>query len=125
MTIKTVSSFTKLEDLGRIQLSKSFFMRDFLYSEIANWYGVPNFPDHPDIAIRTGKELCQQLLEPLQEKFGRIAIRSAYRSPSVNQLGNEKGHNCANNEKTLRVIFGTIPIQKVMGQRRVLSFHHF
>lgn len=28
-TIKKVSSITKLEDLGRIQLSKSFFMRDF------------------------------------------------------------------------------------------------
>ncbi len=65
-------------------------MRDFLYSEIANWYGVPNIPDHPNIAIRTGTELCQQLLEPLQDKFGRIAIRSAYRSPSVNQLGKEK-----------------------------------
>ncbi len=52
MTIKKVSSIAKLEDLGRIQLSKSFFMRDFLYSEIANWYGVPNFPDHPEIAIR-------------------------------------------------------------------------
>ena len=99
MTIKKVTSITKLEDLGRIQLSKSFFMRDFLYSEIANWYGVPNFPDHPDIAILTGTELCQQLLEPLQYKFGRIAIRSAYRSLSVNQLGNEKGHNCASNEK--------------------------
>ncbi|WP_257223106.1 MULTISPECIES: hypothetical protein [unclassified Acinetobacter] len=59
-------------------------MRDFLYSEIANWYGVPNVPDHPDIAIRTGSKLCEELLEPLQEKFGRIAIRSAYRSPSVN-----------------------------------------
>ena len=65
-------------------------MRDFLYSEIANWYGVPNFPDHPEKAIYTGTQLCKQLLEPLQEKFGRIAIRSAYRSPQVNQLGNEK-----------------------------------
>ena len=74
-------------------------MRDFLYSEIANWYGVPNFPDHPEKAIYTGTQLCEQLLEPLQDKFGRIAIRSAYRSPSVNQLGNEKGHNCASNEK--------------------------
>ncbi len=44
MTFKKVSSIAKLEDLGRIQLSKSFFMRYFLYSEIANWYGVPNFP---------------------------------------------------------------------------------
>ena len=99
MTIKKTSSIVKLEDFGRIQLSKSFFMRDFLYSEIANWYGVPNFPDHPEKTIYTGTQLCEQLLEPLQEKFGRIAIRSAYRSPSVNQLGNEKGHNCASNEK--------------------------
>jgi len=29
MTIKKVSSITKLEDLERTQLSKSFFMRDF------------------------------------------------------------------------------------------------
>ena len=78
MTIKKVSSIAKLEDLGRIQLSKSFFMRDFLYSEIANWYGVPNLPDHPDITICTGKSLCEELLEPLQDKFGRIAIRPQY-----------------------------------------------
>ena len=62
MTIKKTSSITKLEDLGRAQLSKSFFMRDFLYSEIANWYGIPNFPDHPEIAIRTGSRLCEELL---------------------------------------------------------------
>lgn len=99
MIMKKISSITKLEDLGRSQLSKSFFMREFLYSEIANWYGVSNFPDHPDIAIQNGKQLCEQLLEPLQNKFGRIVIRSAYRSPTVNQLGNEKGHNCATNEK--------------------------
>lgn len=97
--MKRLSSLTKLEDLGRIQLSRSFFMRDFLYSEIANWYGVQNFPDFPDVAIQNGKQLCEQLLEPLQNQFGRIAIRSAYRSPKVNQLGNEKGHNCASNEK--------------------------
>jgi hypothetical protein len=29
----------------------------------------------------------------------RVAIRSAYRSPKVNSLGNEKGHTCASNEK--------------------------
>ncbi|WP_286377711.1 hypothetical protein [Acinetobacter sp. R933-2] len=73
-------------------------MHDFLYSEIANWYGIRNFPDYPDIAIRTGSELCQQLLEPLQDKFGRLEIRSAYRSCTVNQLGNENKHNCGSNE---------------------------
>ena len=90
-------------------------MRDFLYSEIANWYGVLNSPDQPDIAIRTGIELCQQLLEPLQEKFGRITIRSAYRSPSVNQLGNEKGHNCATKENNFASHIWDYPDEKGYG----------
>lgn len=32
-------------------------------------------------------------------RFGRIAIRSAYRSEAVNQFGNDKELNCAANEK--------------------------
>jgi hypothetical protein len=88
-----------LEELGRIRLSKSFFMRDFLYSEIANFYGLSNIPDFPDHAIAAGRLLAENLLEPLQDRFGKISIRSAYRSPEVNRLGNERGHNCASNEK--------------------------
>lgn len=88
-----------LETLGRVRLSKSFFMRDMLYSEIANFYAMPNIPDHPDLAIKAGRGLCENLLEPLQERFGRISIRSAYRSASVNAFGNENRLNCASNEK--------------------------
>jgi hypothetical protein len=73
-------------------------MRDFLYSEIANWYRMQNIPDDPDLAVDVGKKLCEALLEPLQERFGRLAIRSAFRSCTINQLGNEKRHNCAKNE---------------------------
>ena len=40
-----------LEDLGRVRLSANFYLRDFLYSEIANFYGIPNIPDDPDLAI--------------------------------------------------------------------------
>lgn len=87
-----------LEDLGRVRLSKNFFMRDFLYSEIANFYGIPNIPEDPDLAIAAGTRLCEELLEPLQATFGRISIRSGYRSPTVNQVGNEKDHGCASNE---------------------------
>ena len=92
-------SIAALEELGRVRLSRSFFMRDFLYSEIANFYGITNVPEHPERAVEVGKELCEKLLEPLNAAFGRIAIRSAYRSPTVNALGNEKGHSCASNEK--------------------------
>jgi len=91
-------NYDQFEELGRVRLSPSFFMRDFLFSEIAVWHGMRNIPDHPDIAIEVGRQLCTQLLEPLQATFGRLEIRSAYRSPSVNEFGNENKLNCASNE---------------------------
>jgi hypothetical protein len=87
-----------LEELGRVRLSQNFFLRDFLHSEIASIYGLSNIPDDPDLAIAAGSRLCETLLEPLSARFGRISIRSAYRSVEVNRIGNERGHNCASNE---------------------------
>jgi len=87
-----------LEDLGRVRLSANFYMRDFLYSEIANFYGIPNIPTDPDLAVVAGSRLCEELLEPLQATFGRIAVRSAFRSAEVNQFGNRHGGQCACNE---------------------------
>lgn len=87
-----------LEALGRVRLSPNFYMREFLYSEIADFYGIPNIPDDPDLAVATGRKLCEELLEPLQATFGRIAVRSAYRAPAVNAFGNEHGLNCSRNE---------------------------
>ena len=78
-----------LEELGRVQLSKSFFMREFLYSEISQIEGIPNIPDDPDLAIAAGKNLCEKVLEPLQEALGRISIRSAFRARAVNAKGAE------------------------------------
>lgn len=92
-------SVRSLEALGRVRLSPSFFMRDFLYSEIAAMHGFQNVPDNPDLAIAAGSQLCEELLEPLQSAFGRISIRSAYRSPQVNAFGNANRLNCAANEK--------------------------
>jgi len=87
-----------LEELGRVRLSENFFMRDFLYSEIASFYGIPNVPDDPDLAIAAGRRLCEECLEPLRKRFGRISIRSAYRSSAVNRFGNEHDLNCGRNE---------------------------
>jgi len=91
-------SMWALEDLGRVRLSPNFFFRDFLYSEISSFYGIPNIPDDPDLAIEVGRKLCNELLEPLRASFGGLAIRSAYRAPAVNAFGNEHGLNCARNE---------------------------
>ncbi|SON56404.1 hypothetical protein HDIA_2863 [Hartmannibacter diazotrophicus] len=91
-------SMWSLETLGRVRLSESFFMRDFLYSEIAATYGLNNSPTDPDLAIEAGRRLCEDLLEPLQATFGRIAIRSAYRSVEVNGFGAANKLNCSRNE---------------------------
>lgn len=97
--MKTITSYSQLGKLGAVKLSKSFYMRDFLYSEIASWHQLPNIPDAPDIAIETGRRLCTDLLEPLQDTFGRLVILSGYRSPAVNDFGNKNKLNCASNEK--------------------------
>ena len=96
--MKSPKTMKALEELGRVRLSDSFFMRDMLYSEILNHYGLPNIPEYPDIAIQTGRALCENLLESLQEKFGRVSIRSAYRSPTLNKFGNGNNLNCSRNE---------------------------
>ena len=92
-------SYSSLEDLGRVRLSKHFFMRDFLYSEIGNFHAIPNIPDDPNLAIAAGERLCQDLLDPLTDTFGPIAVRSAYRSPTLNHYGatQAKPQRCARN----------------------------
>lgn len=90
-------SMWSLETLGRVRLSRHFYMRDFLYSEIGNFHQIQNIPDDPERAIEMGQRLCQELLDPLEETFGRIAIRSGYRAAALNRFGNEQGLNCARN----------------------------
>lgn len=94
-------SMWSLETLGRVRLSKHFYMRDFLFSEINGFHGVPNVPDNPDLTVQNGRQLCSQLLDPLEETFGRVAIRSGYRSAELNRFGNENNLNCARNDNPI------------------------
>ncbi|ETX16583.1 hypothetical protein OCH239_01805 [Roseivivax halodurans JCM 10272] len=87
-----------LERLGREQLSKHFYMRNFLYSEIGAIEGIRNVPDDPTLALTAGRMLATTLLEPLVETFGPIEVRSSYRAPAVNEFGNRHGLNCASTE---------------------------
>ena len=84
-------SMWSLETLGRVRLSRHFYMREFLYSEIANFYGLQNIPEDPDLAIQSGQAFCQTLLDPLEDTFGRVAVRSGYRwrGPSPVQVPHE------------------------------------
>lgn len=92
--------YRELDQIGRIQLSRSFFFRDFLFSEIGAAFGMPNVPDDLDLAVYTGRRLCETILEPLQDTLGRIHVRSGYRSAHLNAFGNARGLNCSSNDKT-------------------------
>ena len=89
------ASMWSLETFGRVRLSRHFFMRDFMYSEISGFHGQPNIPDNPDLAIENGRAFCTTLLDPLEETFGRIAVRSGYRSAARSASGSRRELNCA------------------------------
>ena len=95
--MNTTALYKKLDELGRIRLSDNFFLREFLYSEIAIAYGLVNIPENLDVAVKVGSELCQHLLEPLQKAWGKVHVRSGYRAKAVNQIGNTNKHNCSSN----------------------------
>jgi hypothetical protein len=87
-----------LDDFGRERLSKHYFMRDFLYSEVAAAHGIANVPDDADLAVEAGRGLCGNLLEPLHSIFGHVTIRSAFRSANVNGYCNCHGMDCSSNK---------------------------
>lgn len=123
---RTINSVKQLEDFGRIRLSESYFMRDFLFSDIAAIHGLSNMPDDPHLAQAAGERLCQDLLKPLQKVLGRLAIRSAYRSCTVNAFGNENVFIARQMSETMPAISGTAMMPKVgWAQLHVSSFLRF
>ncbi|MEP5154466.1 hypothetical protein [Planktotalea sp.] len=111
-----------LETLGRVRLSKYFYMREFLYSEIGNMHQLQNIPDIPDLAIERGTALCTELLDPLEETFGRVAVRSGYRSSTLNRFGNENRLNCARNDYPLECHIWDLPDVEIAGASIVIPW---
>lgn len=89
-----------LDRFGRIRLSEHYFMRDFLYSEIAAAHGIVNVPCDVELAVKAGRGLCKYLLEPLRSIFGHVTIRSAFRSCAVNGYGNCHDMSCSSNKRS-------------------------
>ena len=111
-----------LETLGRVRLSRHFWMREFLYSEIGNLHEIQNIPDNPDLAIARGTAFCETLLDPLEETFGRVFVRSGYRSPTLNAFGNAHGLNCARNDYPLECHIWDRPDVPVAGASIVIPW---
>lgn len=71
------------EQLARIRISKNFILREFLFSTTAASYGATNYPEDPAMVVRAATALCQMLLEPIEQRFGRCAITFGYQSREV------------------------------------------
>ena len=66
------------ESLARIRLSQNFILRDFLFSTESASLVLSNYPEHPDLVVAAGRALCEKVLEPVLERFGRFAITFGY-----------------------------------------------
>jgi hypothetical protein len=82
-TVKTTNRrrlAVSYENLARTRLSKNFILRDFLFSTSSAAAGFSNYPEDPVLVINAGKALCETLLEPILQRFGRFAITFGYQS---------------------------------------------
>lgn len=65
------------------QLSPHFTLAQLCYSDTAKKLGIDNTP--PAYVIENLRLLCENILEKVYAKFGKVQINSAYRSPRVNK----------------------------------------
>ncbi len=94
-----IPSAREYEALAKVRLSQNFILRDFLFSTDAVSRGHSNFPEDPDMVIKAGKALCEQVLEPILAQFGKFAITFGYQSRQGVEFSwskekrEAKGHN--------------------------------
>ncbi|HEY9092138.1 hypothetical protein [Parasphingorhabdus sp.] len=88
--MKPPQSVKVLEELDRVQLSKSSLIGDLLFPDISASHRLTSVSNDPDLAFTTGSRLFEDLLELLQERLEQDAIRSAYRYCEVIAFGNER-----------------------------------
>jgi zinc D-Ala-D-Ala carboxypeptidase len=77
-----------------MQLTTHFSLEEFTRSKTANDNGIKNVP--PDNTIPAVRFLCESVLEPAREHFGKpMRISSGYRTPVLNSAvgGDDHSHH--------------------------------
>lgn len=67
-----------------LHLTPHFTLQEMVRSGMALRYGLDNTPRPEHVAAL--RRLCEDVLEPLRRRFGRIIVTSGYRSPELNRL---------------------------------------
>ncbi len=77
-----VETFWDLERIGRIRLSRNFFLRDFLHSEIASFYRLPNWPGELEAAVVAGGNSAPRCWSHSKRPLGASTCVRATAPPS-------------------------------------------
>jgi hypothetical protein len=78
-----------------MNLSANFTLKELTKSDTATRLGIDNTPD--DAAIENLKLLCEMVLQPVREHFGKsVTVNSGYRSPESNAAvgGSKTSDHC-------------------------------
>ena len=77
-----------------MKLSQNFSLQELTKSDSAIRHGIDNKP--PAEVIANLQNLVDNVLQPLRDKFGAIAVTSGYRSPELNRKigGSTTSHHC-------------------------------
>ena len=64
-----------------MQLSRNFSLQELIKSDTAIRKGIDNNPNSDQ--IEKLKLLCENILQPVRDHFGRVKVTSGYRSPEL------------------------------------------
>ena len=64
-----------------MQLSRNFSLQELIKSDTAIRKGIDNNPNADQ--IEKLKALCEHILQPVRDHFGRVKVTSGYRSPEL------------------------------------------
>lgn len=71
--------------MSRIQLSKNFYLDEFTRSEAAARHGLVISVEPDSQVFVYLQRLCVNVLQPLRDALGPVAVLSGYRPPEVNR----------------------------------------
>ena len=64
-----------------MNLSRNFSLQELIKSDTAIRKGIDNNPNADQ--IEKLKALCENILQPVRDHFGRVKVTSGYRSPEL------------------------------------------
>ena len=64
-----------------MNLSRNFTLQELIKSDTAIRKGIDNNPNADQ--VEKLKKLCENVLQPVRDHFGRVKVTSGYRSPEL------------------------------------------